>query len=377
MTVLRILLCVFVFAITACDKVELKPTQPQTSEEISDNDAFSGDFIKDSKGGLFISSKWYHYSLENHIIWPLYDVYAIKTPHGVYKLQIISYYDLITSEAGVYTLKIDGGGQNREFILPAPGCGNPYTNPNHAACLTDPAQNAFVYLDLETLTTTTFTDTEALTQADWDIAFKGTDVRLNAGTSGPSSVVGALLGRFDGFLKNNQIDPMALQNPQLQQEAKNLFSTLSAQNVTHYFLPDGIDRVIHERDWYIEELGLRRPQTNKFWRVQAWDGETVYRVSFPELSDAVLADGYSTRLTVEFGLESVPAVTQTVQLDLSTVHKALSLCISFTDASVVKCSSDNKQWEIKLVGQNQLKDGQWNRDWRFFTSNGAQGPLQD
>lgn len=51
-------------------------------------------WFEDETGGAFESNSWYAYNLqENNRIWPNYRVYGINTSTGLYKVQILSYYN--------------------------------------------------------------------------------------------------------------------------------------------------------------------------------------------------------------------------------------------------------------------------------------------
>lgn len=50
-------------------------------------------FVSDEFGGVFEAKPWYRYDLQgNHQIWPVYNVYLIRTGNEVYKVQPVSYY---------------------------------------------------------------------------------------------------------------------------------------------------------------------------------------------------------------------------------------------------------------------------------------------
>ncbi len=55
----------------------------------------SAAFDADGFGGVFVESPYYRYNLlDNHHIWPVFNVYLIKVGDAVYKIQITNYYDV-------------------------------------------------------------------------------------------------------------------------------------------------------------------------------------------------------------------------------------------------------------------------------------------
>lgn len=51
-------------------------------------------WFEDDTAGVFHGSPWYEYNLQgSHRIWPNYRVYAVNTPDGDYKVQLLGYYD--------------------------------------------------------------------------------------------------------------------------------------------------------------------------------------------------------------------------------------------------------------------------------------------
>lgn len=379
-----VIVLIFSVLVMGCDEVSPKaksaPPVPEQTEDI----AFSGIYLKDGEGGLFNNVKWYYYSLINHVVWGLYDVYSIKTPNMEYRIQIVDYYGG-ADEAGQFVVRVQWTGGDTLMAFEAKGCGNTYTNPDFAVCMADPNQNVFTYLDLDTLSFEKMRDDQALLKSDWDMAFKGTDVKLNSGLSGPSTVVGALVYRFPFFFDNGTPSDTAVTVPELQGQAKSDFLTVPAPTTLQYFLPDGLDRVMHETFWY-EELasGVRSVRDQNWWIVQSHDAKYFAKLRVQSLSDAMksadIQDGYTSAITLQWfvqdeGASGFSQVAQTWSEDLSTSVKTLSLCLNLKTGVSAKCSSSDRAWDLKLVALNVFKDGKWSREWRFFTSNGAIGPL--
>ncbi len=80
---------------------------PIATESIADfnSSAAVPTWFEDVSGGVFSNSSWYAYNLDgNHRIWPNYRVYAVDTGEGIYKLQLLSYYDE-AGTSGIVTLR--------------------------------------------------------------------------------------------------------------------------------------------------------------------------------------------------------------------------------------------------------------------------------
>ncbi len=147
--------------------------------------------------GLFEEYPWYSYDMTTHTILSNLDVYAIENDSSLYAVQVLSYYNPAnTNESGFYTLRVQAPGGALETVeVSASACGNARANPNYDSCVADPEQNAFTYLNLETLATWKMSDAEAAQSDEWDLAFKTTEIRLNNTSFGPGNVLGALAYR--------------------------------------------------------------------------------------------------------------------------------------------------------------------------------------
>ena len=162
--------------------------------------AAAWDFVEE---GLFEEHSWYAYDMSTHSIWSHLDVYVINAGDSSYAVQILSYYNPDnTNESGFYTLRVQTpGGPLSTVEVAAGACGNARANPNYDSCVQDPQQNAFTYLNLETLESWKMSDAEASQSEDWDMAFKTTDIQLNNGSKGPGQVSGALAYRNGDLFK--------------------------------------------------------------------------------------------------------------------------------------------------------------------------------
>jgi hypothetical protein len=68
----------------------------EAPQKITDIRAFikkSSPYVKDESLDIFLTKPWYTYDEANHIIWPIFQVYSLKTKGKYYKMQVIDYYD--------------------------------------------------------------------------------------------------------------------------------------------------------------------------------------------------------------------------------------------------------------------------------------------
>lgn len=146
---------------------------------------------------LFGDYKWYSYNLLNHRVYPLFDVYAIRSNSGqYYKVQIIDYYSKTTQEAAHYELRVQRpDGRVTKLHIAAVGCGDPIGGVVPEC----DEHNTYVFLNLDTEAVTHMSPEEAILVADWDLGFKRTDVLLNSPSVGVGQTQGALLYRNENF----------------------------------------------------------------------------------------------------------------------------------------------------------------------------------
>lgn len=362
-----IFLPVFLLSAFGCDEVKLRPKPDKPPSDRSKN-AFSGDYIQDGKGGLFQNVRWYHYDMTNHLIWPLFDVFQIQTPRSTYKLQIRRYYGETEDQTGHFQIRIQSSdGQDQTLQVLAPGCGNPFTNPDFEECLKDPTRNVFIYLNLGNFEQRTLTDAAALSDREWDVAFKGTDVKLNSGLSGPSTVRGALLKRFDFFFEAGEPSLPALINRENWETAKSEFDAVEFDSRANYFLPDGIDRVVHESYWLkLEKNGQRRIDPDKWWLLQGVDSASYVKFHFLKLE----SESELNRLTVEYFYQSPSDdkfQSQHHQLSIEIPRLSQNIekfCFDFAN-NLIGCESPT--WFLQFLAKGD--------EWRMRTRNGGIGPL--
>lgn len=366
-----------------CERVELRPKAgPPAGEEKPQ--AFSGDYLKDGKGGLFQNVKWYEYEMATHIIWPRFDVFVVRSGVNIHKLQIRSYHHSETNEPGWVKLAIGtSSGAGREIDIDARACGNPFTNPDHAGCLSDPTRNVFTYVNLQSLAQRRMTDEEARVDRDWDIAFRGTDVKLNGGLSGPGEVVGALLERFAFFDENGALAVTKLRDPELKARAVAGFEAADAATARNFYLPDGIDRVMHEREWFSVDPATqkRAARADRWWVLKSPGDEAYAKVRVAQIDESTTgAAAFSTTLTFEAAVQAAGAnafasATTPLTLNFTTDARSTQFCVSFIRQESWTCVKERTDWDLRLLVVNQVKSGALTREWRIFVNEGARGPL--
>lgn len=380
-------LALFIFC-GGCEKVSVRPKpgahkpgdfqKPQASASL---------YRKDGPGGLFKNIKWYQYDTATHIIWPFHDIYALKTPLRTYLVQVQSYYADQALTPGSFKLAVKSEAGTTEYLLDGRGCGNPYTNPDFEVCSKDPEQNVFVYLDLDTGKITKMSESEALKDTDWDLGVRAGEIRLNSGPGLPGQIQGALAQRFDFyFSESGEALPAKLRLPELKNKALAAFAEFVPQSHYDFYMPEGIDRVLHESFWMTEDQFGRRTaindvQRSRWWIVRTQDGESFAKLQIPLIEDDQRADGgFDSRLHFRYLLQtknetSFGSDNHELVLDLSTQNKLKSLCLRLEKVEVLECAEAAGDFDLKFTAIHRLKSGRWTRDWLIFTSNGAIGPL--
>lgn len=380
-----LLLCAFVFLTCACEKVTLRdkapalgePTPAQKTERVERR------YRMDGPGGLFKNVKWYHYDMASHIIWPFHDVYALKTARGTHLIQIRSFYaDEALSPGFVLIASRTGDGPVTEHRLDGRGCGNPFTNPDFAGCTRDPERFLFAALDLDEGRVRLMSERALSEDADWDLALRSTELRLNAGPGAKAAVQGALVRRFDFFFDAAGAPLIAeLRKSELRQQAFVEFNDLSVRKTYDFHPPDGIDRVLHESYWYKENTeGLREALTDSAWIVRGRGGHFA-KLSFAGIDEALRPDGgIDTRIRLRYllqtsGEEAFTSESRELPLEISTDKRLRNLCARLAEGLALECSEAGENWDLKLTVIHRVKDGVRTREWLLFTSSGAIGPL--
>lgn len=303
----------------------------------------------------------------------MFDIFAIKVGRENYKFQIISYYD-DKKTAGIITFQYSGNnGVIKKQTVDAKACGNPYTMPDYEACLKDPNRNIYTYFRFIDQKRWMMSDQDSLSDFSWDMAFKGTEIKLNSGVTGPGSVSGALVHCFTNlFFDENGYPVLAkLQKKDNHVNASSSFSSIRMDGNYTYYLPEGIDRVIHESLWFEEVDGVRVSLNKNWWVVRTHDLKFM-KTNISSISDIGVDAEKESVVSVSYGLNQ--SDLKLADFKFSTKNKVLSQCLNMTLNEVFVCKKDRADWDLKLTVVNVMKEGKWSREWRFFVNSGALGP---
>ena len=141
-------------------------------------------FFKDQVAGVFLENSWYAYGLnDQHKLWPSYRVYVVKSNAKQYKVRLTSFYaaqDSAIAEPGTSGVI---SFEYQEITEGTIGLSIPVSVDASAGGMGAPAddpKNKYSYFNFATGEVVALTDAEAEASADWDIAFKRTNVKLNS-----------------------------------------------------------------------------------------------------------------------------------------------------------------------------------------------------
>lgn len=336
-------------------------------------------FLLDGKEGLFKKVKWYYYSMENHKIWSLFDVFVIQNKErDLFKLQILSYYDLSnTSKSGIYTLRVQPqGGAQRQVTIDASACGNAYTNPKYDDCIRDPAQNTYTYLNLKSLDSWRMTDQEALRNTKWDLGFKGTDIIVSSGDDQISRTAGGLLHRErEIFLTDSSVDVKKLQEKIKNNFSQGSFSSTPIPSIVSLYVPSESGRVVDEDQWYKYDVGALRLIEDRWWAVLSANGEHAFKFSVQSIESSGIDDhllhlSFSRLGSKEFDEEPNSVGSAEFQLKADK-DGAVVFCLDFDDRVQVDCQKESEVWEVRFEYRPDVAE----KKWLIFTNSGAMGPM--
>jgi hypothetical protein len=348
------------------------------SINLTDFLAVKTQYVKDKSSDLFIESPWYIYDENNHIIWPIFSVYGIRSQGNYYKFQIINYYDS-AANPGIYSLRIaDELGNTKEYQFEAQGCGNVYTNRDFENCVLDPQRNIYTYLDLKTGLKKKLSDADAKEDLNWDIAFNGTNIRLNSGKYGNKGVQAANLFVFSNFYKNGTADFQRIAEVSFSTKGSEFFNLDLDPKSVPYSLPPGVSRVINEPDWYIEDqqTKLRSATGKNWWLIKSSNGNSFIKFNISSIHEQIVEEGkietIMTFQTYHQGQKDQVFNSELRQWQaptLSSKKRLVRVCYDLDTEEVVNCKSKAK-WDIKFTALNKKT-----RKWKIEVANGAIGPL--
>lgn len=332
-------------------------------------------YIKDESFDLFLAKPWYSYDEANHIIWPIFQIYALKTEKAYYKVQVIDYYDG-ASVPGNYTLRIQPEGQSAyEWSFEAQGCGNVYTNLDYKDCLKNPKKNIYTYLDFNSARAWKMATDEAKTRSDWHMAFNGTEVKINAGNEGPGATRIADLYLYRDFFYNGAADFQEIAEVSFSDKGKRFFDLDFDLRGAAFALPPGVERVINEESWFQENRGFRQANDQSWWIVKGGEGNTFSKFHFKEIIEETIDEVIQTTFVLEFyyqgegedQFESSPRLWKLPTF--GSDKRLIRWCLDFDSQEVINCS--DSRWDLRFSALNRR--GQ--RRWQINVNQGAMGPL--
>ncbi len=368
-----LLISLLVLVIVGCKEVKQK-VLPPVDDRLEAWSVELSPYVKDQSLDFFLESSWYSYDESNHIIWPNFRIYGLRINGEYTKLQIIDYYDDF-SNPGNFTLRVQKEGEPVKLIdFNAQGCGNVYTNPTYKECMNDPNRNAFTYLDLEVGSYRLMSDEEALKHKDWDIAFNGTNVRLNSGKYGPGNVRAANLYIYGSFFANGKIDFQKIAEESFGQKGQKFFDQEFDMRKAPYAVPQGQERAIHESDWFLKNGDFHQAVNENWWIVKGGEAGAYTKFNVTEIMEESVGELIETtiKLTLynqkagesEFGVEE-----EWVLPKFDTSKRLIKSCLDLHKKQIVSCSDSG----VDLILSISNRRG--NRRWRFNVIQGAVGPL--
>lgn len=362
----------------SCAKVE--PQSAATSEvNFQKFIVKQSQYQMDKAQDIFLETPWYIYDENNHIIWPIFTVYALRTQGQYYKFQITDYYNS-KAQPGHYSIRFEN--QNAEIIervVEAQGCGNVYTNQDYDQCVLDPKKNIYTYLNIQTGQSFKTDQEEAKSRNDWHIAFNGTNVRINSGKYGPGDVRVANLFTYTDFFKNNIADFQKIAEVSFSDKGARFFNLeLDPKNVA-YSLPPGVDRIIYEDQWFRVDPTTNFHQATKenWWLVRGNRSQSYFRFNISNIEESTNEDDIET--VFHFKLykqsETEEEFNETplhwTLPSFSSKKRLIRTCYDLDSLQIVNCKTQD--WEIKFTALNRKNQ----RRWKIEVSSGAIGPLSE
>lgn len=347
-------------------------------EKITDIKAFlkkASPYVLDESLDIFLTSPWYTYDEANHIIWPIFQVYSFKSKGQYFKVQVIDYYDS-QSQPGFYTLRIQPEGKE-SFLwdFEAKGCGNVYTNLDYKDCLKNPQKNIYTYLNFKTLSSWKMSEAEALLRGDWDMAFNGTEVKINSGNSGPGDSRIGDLYLYGGFFFNEAADFQEIAEVSFSDKGERFFNLSQDLRSVAFALPPGIDRVVYEPYWFETRGEFFKARPESWWILKGGAEKTYFKFHISNITEEKVDDLISSTIEFEFYSQGVvdQGFGEALQgWKLPVIDSSMRLikwCLDFKIQEVVDCSAND--WDLLLSVSNR----RGNRRWRINVNQGAIGPL--
>lgn len=372
---LSAMVLILVLCFSCRDVVEKE--QRSSRQELSAYIETRSPYIKDESLDFFLTYPWYAYDEGNHIIWSNFRVYSLKAKDSYYRFQVIDYY----SEAGLpghYTLRVQKEGQ-QTFLwdFEAQGCGNVYTNLNYKECLNNPEENIYTYLDFERQESWKMTEAQAQTNSQWDLAFNGTEVKMNAGDSGPGKTRMAELYFYGGFSRGETADFQRIAEVSFSDKGERYFEIPLSLREVSFALPPGVPRVVYEPDWFQkdEDSDFYSAVPKSWWILKGSKHSSFMKFHVADIQEEFVGEDIQTQIQFEYfyqgpGEDSFSQESKEWSLPtFDSSQRFIRWCLDFDDEQVVDCSQDS--WELRFSALN--RGGQ--RRWLFNVNAGAIGPL--
>lgn len=370
-----LIILIFVLCFSCRDIVEQK--QETSQQGISHYLEARSAYIKDESLDFFLTYPWYAYDEGNHIIWPNFRVYSLKTDDSYYRVQVIDYYN-DQALPGHYTLRVQKEGE-QAFLwdFEAQGCGNVYTNLNYKECQNNPKKNIYTYLDFDTQKSWKMTETQALSNLDWDLAFNGTEMKMNAGNSGPGKTRMGELYFYGGFSRGETADFQRIAEVSFSDKGERFFNQDMSLRDVSFALPPGVPRVVFESDWFRKENNseFHAAVSKNWWVLKGGEALSFMKFHIADIKEEIVGDKIQTEILFEYFYQG-PSEREFSQ-ELTTWRlpkfdsgqRFIRWCLDFDEREVVDCSE--KSWELRFSALN--RSGQ--RRWLLNVNAGAIGPL--
>ncbi len=373
---MKYIFCLIFILSIGCREVKEAPANSEADLDLQSFIVKPSPYVGDESLDVFLAHPWYSYDQANHIIWPVFQLYSLKTDGAYFKIQVIDYYDS-TAAPGNYTIRIAREGETPyEVSLSAQGCGNVFTNPDYDSCTQDPNRNVYTYFDVSTGQSWIMSDFEASQNTEWDIAFNGTSGKINSGESGPGSTRIAPLYLYQGFFPNGAADFQRLAQISFGDKGREIFNLdLDLRNIP-FSLPAGVERVVNEPDWLISENDGFSAKSSNWWIVKGSDGNSYTKFRVLKIEEEESGNDIESKITLEYAIQTKnstsfsPLREWTLPL-ISSATRLIRWCLDFDTESVIECSESGHELRFSSLSRRGR------RQWRFNVSLGAIGPIDN
>lgn len=373
----NLLVCILVFGLCFSCRDVVEKEQETSHQGIRTYIQARSAYVQDESLDFFLAYPWYAYDEGNHIIWPNFRVYSLKTDNSYYKVQVIDYYN-DDAQPGHYTLRVQKEGE-QAFLwdFEAQGCGNVYTNLNYKECLQNPQENIYTYLNFETQKVWKMTAAQAQESLEWDLAFNGTEVKMNAGNAGPGQNRMGELYFYGGFAKGETADFQRIAEVSFLDKGQRFFDLdLSLRDVS-FALPPGVPRVVYESYWFKKRNGsdFHTAVSENWWVLKGSEEGSSMKFHVADIEEGFVGDDIQTEIVFEYfyqgpGEDTFSSEAKTWRLPVfDSNQRLIRWCLDFDKRQVANCSDNT--WELRFSALN--RGGQ--RRWLFNVNAGAIGPL--